>query len=113
MKFLHTLIIAALSFPPVLSAIAQTPATDGRDAPTPADTETVRHFRVQSARLTAFWGRPIFIEAGVVLPPARAGRGPAGLLPHQRLQRPAAPRTEPTTDLASEPAGPLTEPAPA
>lgn len=33
------------------------------------DTENVKLFRRQSELLTAFWGRPMFVEAGVVLPP--------------------------------------------
>lgn len=33
------------------------------------ETETVKHFRVQSALLTAFWGRPMHMDAGVLLPP--------------------------------------------
>ena len=36
--------------------------------PRPADTEWVKHVRIQSAKLTRFWGRPIFINATVLLP---------------------------------------------
>ncbi len=32
------------------------------------EVEGVEHFRIQSEGLTEFWGRPMFIEAGVVLP---------------------------------------------
>jgi len=35
----------------------------------PADTDTIRHFRLPSACLTDFWGKPVSVEAGVVLPP--------------------------------------------
>lgn len=31
--------------------------------------EGVEHFKIQSKLLTEFWGRPMFIEAGVVMPP--------------------------------------------
>lgn len=36
------------------------------------DVEGVELFRMQSKLLTEFWGRPMFIEAGVVLPPDAA-----------------------------------------
>jgi len=36
--------------------------------PDPVDTEWVRHFKIQSAKLSAFWGRPVFIHATVLLP---------------------------------------------
>ena len=36
--------------------------------PTPADTKYVRHIRIQSAALTKFWGRPMFISAIVLAP---------------------------------------------
>lgn len=39
----------------------------------PPDTEHVRHFRLQSELLTKFWGRPMFVEAGVVVPPHTTG----------------------------------------
>jgi S-formylglutathione hydrolase FrmB len=32
------------------------------------EVEGVEYFRIQSQRLTDFWGRPTFVEAGVVLP---------------------------------------------
>lgn len=34
----------------------------------PADTEWVKRVQIQSRKLTAFWGRPIFINATVLLP---------------------------------------------
>jgi len=34
----------------------------------PADTEYVRHIRIQSKLLTEFWGRPMFLGAHVLLP---------------------------------------------
>jgi hypothetical protein len=34
----------------------------------PADTEWLKHVRVHSQKLTAFWGRPIFINATVLIP---------------------------------------------
>jgi hypothetical protein len=34
----------------------------------PADTEWVKRFRIQSALLTTFWGRPIYLGATVLLP---------------------------------------------
>jgi hypothetical protein len=36
--------------------------------PTPTDTKYVRHIRIQSAALTKFWGRPMFISAIVLVP---------------------------------------------
>ena len=36
--------------------------------PRPRDTEWIRHVRVQSAKLTAFWGRPVYVHATVLLP---------------------------------------------
>jgi hypothetical protein len=36
--------------------------------PAPADTEWVKHVRIQSEKLTAFWGHPIYINATVLLP---------------------------------------------
>ena len=44
---------------------------------TPADVEGVHLLRIQSDLLTAFWGRPMYLEAGVVLPPEDK-RDPAG-----------------------------------
>ncbi|HTL05218.1 MAG TPA: alpha/beta hydrolase-fold protein [Gemmatimonadales bacterium] len=32
------------------------------------DTDWVKHLRVQSAKLTAFWGRPVYLNATVLLP---------------------------------------------
>lgn len=37
-------------------------------APRPTDTEWVKHVRIQSQKLTKFWGRPIYINATVLLP---------------------------------------------
>ncbi|HKP29459.1 MAG TPA: alpha/beta hydrolase-fold protein [Gemmatimonadales bacterium] len=36
--------------------------------PDPVDNEWVRHFKVQSQKLSAFWGRPVFIHATALLP---------------------------------------------
>ncbi len=36
--------------------------------PTPADTKYVKHERIQSERLTQFWGRPMHLGAHVLLP---------------------------------------------
>ena len=38
---------------------------------TPPDTAEIKHFRIRSELLSAFWGRDMFVEAGVVLPPDR------------------------------------------
>ena len=35
---------------------------------TPADTEWVKHVRIQSQKLSAFWGHPIYVNATVLLP---------------------------------------------
>lgn len=36
--------------------------------PAPTDTKYIRHIRVQSAALTRFWGRPMFVSAVVLVP---------------------------------------------
>jgi hypothetical protein len=36
--------------------------------PLPEDTEWIKHVRIQSAMLTKFWGRPVFVHASVLLP---------------------------------------------
>jgi hypothetical protein len=36
--------------------------------PTPADAKYIRHIRIQSAALTKFWGRPMFVSAIVMVP---------------------------------------------
>jgi hypothetical protein len=38
------------------------------EIPAPKDTKYVKHVRIQSERLTRFWGRPIFLGANVLLP---------------------------------------------
>ena len=37
-------------------------------SPRPQDTEWVKRVRIQSEKLTAFWGRPIYVHATVLLP---------------------------------------------
>jgi Putative esterase len=37
-------------------------------APVPADTQWLKHVKIQSALLTRFWGRPIYIGAVILLP---------------------------------------------
>ncbi|MGH7459895.1 MAG: alpha/beta hydrolase-fold protein [Longimicrobiales bacterium] len=37
-------------------------------APQPKDTEWVKRLRIQSDKLTKFWGRPVFVHATVLLP---------------------------------------------
>ena len=34
----------------------------------PVDTEWVKHFKIRSPRLSAFWGRPVFLHATALLP---------------------------------------------
>jgi hypothetical protein len=36
--------------------------------PDPVDTKYIRHIRIQSAVLTKFWGRPMFIGAAILVP---------------------------------------------
>jgi len=36
--------------------------------PAPADTKYIRHIRIQSAVLTKFWGRPMFLGAAILVP---------------------------------------------
>ncbi|MCC6144928.1 MAG: hypothetical protein IT368_14070 [Candidatus Hydrogenedentes bacterium] len=43
----------------------------------PADTATVRHVRLYSPKLSAFWGKPMHLESMVILPP--------GFSPEERL----------------------------
>lgn len=43
-------------------------------APQPSDTEWVKYVRIQSQKLTQFWGRPIFVNATVLLPKQYAQR---------------------------------------
>jgi hypothetical protein len=59
MQYLNTLAL--------LSIIATLPAQ--RPQGPVADTENIKLFRIQSELLTEFWGRPMHMEAGVVLPP--------------------------------------------
>ena len=42
--------------------------------PGPADTEWIKHLRIQSQKLTAFWGRPVYVHATVLLPKGYAER---------------------------------------
>jgi len=37
-------------------------------SPRPSDTEWVKRVRIQSQKLTAFWGRPVYVHATVLLP---------------------------------------------
>ena len=37
-------------------------------SPRPQDTEWVKHVRIQSQKLSAFWGRPVYVHATVLLP---------------------------------------------
>lgn len=48
--------------------------------PGDADTEWVKHVRIQCQKLTRFWGRPIYINATVLLPKGYAGH-PASRYP--------------------------------
>ena len=36
--------------------------------PPPQDTKYIRHLKIQSALLTKFWGRPMFLSANVLVP---------------------------------------------
>ncbi len=45
------------------------PPTEPKKAPTKRKVEGVEHFRMQSPLLSKFWGRPMYVEAGIVLPP--------------------------------------------
>lgn len=52
--------------PPVELTLARRPTA----RPKPTDTESVKLVEFQSPALTSFWGRPIPMRAGVVLPPS-------------------------------------------
>jgi hypothetical protein len=54
--------------------------------PAPADTKYLRHIRIQSALLTKFWGRPMFLSA-IVLVPAGFDEHPQRALPADDLSR--------------------------
>ena len=41
--------------------------------PEPKDTKFIKHIRIQSRRLTEFWGRPMYLGAHVLLPAGFAG----------------------------------------
>ena len=56
----------------------------------PAETPSIKRAEFQSPLLTAFWGHPITLRAGVVLPPGLRHGPKAPLsnrLPHPRLRR--------------------------
>jgi hypothetical protein len=36
--------------------------------PAPPDTKYIRHIRIESQRLTKFWGRPVYLGANILLP---------------------------------------------
>jgi pimeloyl-ACP methyl ester carboxylesterase len=71
MRSMCITVLAVLTLFSGCDAAGQTPSTDGRSEPTPADTETIRQFRVKSDLLSQFWGRPIYVEAGVIEPDDR------------------------------------------
>jgi hypothetical protein len=55
---------ASASSPPIAVSLDQEiPAI-----PAPKDTKYIRHMRVQSALLTKFWGRPMFLSANILVP---------------------------------------------
>jgi len=62
---------------PVLAVLDILPVDVSRGG-APPDMEHIRYFRIRSDLLSEFWGRDIFIEAGVVLPPdRRSGEKPS------------------------------------
>lgn len=60
----HLLVVALACIAPLLA--------QARRSEQPADTKEVVLFAMRSEHLSAFWGREVKIEAGVVLPPERA-----------------------------------------
>jgi hypothetical protein len=62
----------ANAVPVALTLAAVTPAREPK-----ADTENVKYVEFPSPSLTAFWGRPVFVKAGVVVPKGRRDGGAA------------------------------------
>ena len=72
--------------------------------PDPPTTKYIKHEKIQSERLTKFWGRPMYLSAHVLLPGGLRG-SPGGALPrghqprplllHHRRVSPGAARPEP------------------
>ena len=60
------------------------------------DTEWVKHVRVQSQKLTAFWGRPIYVYATLLLPKGYAEHpntfGTRASTPSAMVRRSSSPR---------------------
>ena len=67
-----------------LSLLAALPLLAPVQAPvqTPSPVEHIEHFRIQSELLTEFWGREVFLEAGVVVPPDLEPGDPVCFLIH-------------------------------
>ena len=64
----------------------------------PAETEQIKFVKIQSKRLSEFYGRPIFLRAGIVLPrdyDARAVAALSALGAHRRLEQPLHGRPRP------------------
>ncbi len=55
--------VGADSAPVTVSLDQEIPAIDP-----PKDTKYIRHMRIQSALLTKFWGRPMFLSANILVP---------------------------------------------
>ena len=72
-----------------------------RRSRTRRDTKYVKHERIQSERLTKFWGRPMYLGAHVLLPEG-FDEHPAGALPAGHLPRPL-PRTTSAASARSRP----------
>ena len=66
-KKLHGVLFALLISGLLFADGSRSAAVVAQDPP--ADVEGVHQLRIPSPLLTAFWGRPMYLEAGVVLPP--------------------------------------------
>lgn len=81
----------------------------------PADTEWVKHIKIQSPMLTKFWGRPIYLGATVLLPKGYESH-PAVRYPvlyeqgHFSLGNPLGFRTSPPTERAPQRSRQRTDP---
>jgi enterochelin esterase-like enzyme len=69
---LRSAVVDAGAFQPGTSAPVALTLASRVDDPEPADTESTRHVTFVSPVLSAFWGRPVEMRAGVVLPPSYA-----------------------------------------
>ncbi|MFO0876624.1 MAG: alpha/beta hydrolase-fold protein [Gemmataceae bacterium] len=64
--------VARIKLPPEGGAVEMTLTEALPEERLPRDTETLRFIRLRSEKLSKFHGRPIYLRAGVILPPGHA-----------------------------------------